>query len=168
FGCRPLRIASGALRIDRSGIDASGAELFEPLRGFFDQAAHDRRTISSAKANIAPKQAMKALTPPANSQELLRRAWTSESLGSIDTMPRIGRLLVSRRPRASWNVGINWLTAKLIPRPAASDSSSAIPRSPRRFGATGCGDTRGGSITRNCAPVESWTSLPIVADSRRA
>jgi hypothetical protein len=63
--------------------------------------------MRKANANIALKVASSAPTPPANSQDLRRRIRWSAALGSIETMPRIGRLLVSLSDRASWNVGMS-------------------------------------------------------------
>ena len=52
-------------------------------------------------------------------------------------------------------VGMISLAAKLAINPAAKDAASAIAISTKRDGGTGCGETRGGSITRNWVPPAS-------------
>ena len=91
------------------------------------------------------------------------------SLGIIETMPRIGRFETSRSVRASWNVGMIWLAAKLASSPTSERQHAGECRAARGGSARrASGETRGGSMTRNCVPPASCTSLPIVADSRRA
>ena len=70
---------------------------------------------------------------------------------------------------ASWKIGMIWLATKARGNADRQRREQTRRRAARSgVGATGSGDTRGGSMTRNRAPPESCTSLPIVADSRRA
>jgi polysaccharide chain length determinant protein (PEP-CTERM system associated) len=126
------------------------------------------RLDRSAKA-ITPLNATNRLqSPPANSTARRRRTRTKAGSVSIDTMPRNGRFDTSRSIPGEWKVGKAWLTARLVTSPAPMAISDASPSSMMRVGGTGSGDTRGGSMTRNCAPPVSCTSLPMAAASRLA
>ena len=61
----------------------------------------------------------------------------------------------SRRSRASWKIGMTSFATKLAASPGPKAASSASPSIMIRVGATGCGATRGGSMTRNCVPPVS-------------
>ena len=58
---------------------------------------------------------------------------------------------------------MTWLASETR-RPVRRQATprARVPSSARRLGATGWGETRGGSMTRNCAPPASCTSMPIV------
>jgi hypothetical protein len=69
----------------------------------------------------------------------------------------------------SWTVGRICEIAKLANTPAASETRRTSGTIAIRFGNTGFGDTRGGSIRRKSATRdEASTSSDSDADSRRA
>ena len=65
------------------------------------------------------------------------------------------------------NTGRIWLATKAVNRPAAMAATSASGSSRMRFGNTGCGDTRGGSISRKSATPEAESRSPEI-DGRLA
>ena len=128
-------------------------------------AARDSR---NRNANRPAKPATNAPEAPANATLLKRRMRRTALLGNIVIMPSTGRLVTALSERESWNVGSISLAANAAARPTSTDAAKASAISTRRFGNTGCGDTRGGSITLKRVPPASATPSPSDADSRRA
>ena len=169
--------ASGRGCVHRSvgARNAGTSQFLESLGSLFDQA-HDRllarlatRQSSSPIAATAGEQRHQA-ADAAGEQPVApapRRHDLRDS-DSIETGPEhrpVGRLaqragIVERRRELARDEARRQAQRR-------STTRNAIPSSSSRLGATGCGDTRGGSITRNCAPPVSCTPMPMIADSRR-
>jgi hypothetical protein len=73
--------------------------------------------------------------------------------------------------RSSWaslNTGRSWLPRKASTRPAPMAATRAMGSRISRFGDTGLGVTRGGSMSRKSATPDATSSSPdITADCRR-
>ena len=117
----------------------------------------------AAKTTTRPPDARK------NRTRSMRARRRSSSPSTAETIPSSGSPVRARKSAGSANTGRIWLAAKAVKSPAPSAAARASGSSSRRFGNTGLGDTRGGSINRKSAtPDAESRSLDITADWRRA